>query len=698
LATVGGGGYAAKGYIDSRTEKQAADAISRGLKSLQSSKPQGDEEPVTYPTSPNPDAKKSEPDVKMVEDENPDSSTKVGTDSNPENLPFYIKQQAHMLKQGGTAIKPPADYRGTATEYMNEYNNSQLQDPNSPLSKALIRHQMGLQKGYNRNVDDTTANESDLEMWGGRDSAENNTYKMWKRGLLRDYQLPDRLLGKGMRVMSPKEADLLNDTDAATTGPAYGRGVPVYEPTNNGPLDLKSPYHTVDTVIENARLGSKLAPAGIPQMETRTINLNREGGMADGGTIRNIEKPVLGGDAKNPLATALSAKQNADEFKEESLREYMQTPAFLESLQNMQDFKENENNLRNFIPVTGEGPTDLDVASAQATDMNARLGLGEFATGSGVRPPEPEPEGGMGSVGPEGQQGEDGGYTGSEDETYPSPYVKPRNDPPEPQDDNTPTWAEVDQWHANERALIQEEKRRQRDGNFFTGIRDNLVNMGADVADGDHEQALADAAGVFLGGRGAQVDANYLGLGGQLLSGVAGKTANKFGSKNTLWQNARQAMGSEKTTGINWNGLQKEWQAAQKASQAAGRGVVRSGLAAGKAAVGGTIKRAMPYYTLGEGLYEGGKEAIMGGERSKRTGNRFLGTAEAIGNSLLAGGYDAVRANFDPEFQKATGAQTDPLGTGALIEWLYNRTIGDKVNSDSQKREQLRQQYKQKAR
>jgi hypothetical protein len=68
-------------------------------------------------------------------------------------------------------------------------------------------------------------------------------------------------------------------------------------------------------------------------------------------------------------------------------------------------------------------------------------------------------------------------------------------------------------------------------------------------------------------------------------------------------------------------------------------------------------------------------------QRSKYLGNRLLGAADAFGNTLFAGGLDAVRYGIDSQnmnheaYDEATGRQSDPYYAGHLSKYLAEHTI-----------------------
>lgn len=80
-------------------------------------------------------------------------------------------------------------------------------------------------------------------------------------------------------------------------------------------------------------------------------------------------------------------------------------------------------------------------------------------------------------------------------------------------------------------------------------------------------------------------------------------------------------------------------------------------------------------------------------------GHRTLGVLEAVANSAAAGGYDAVRGTFDPEWAARAGVDVDPYGAGRrMSEFVDDMNIsysngkwsfGDE-NLAENKRQQLR--------
>lgn len=78
---------------------------------------------------------------------------------------------------------------------------------------------------------------------------------------------------------------------------------------------------------------------------------------------------------------------------------------------------------------------------------------------------------------------------------------------------------------------------------------------------------------------------------------------------------------------------------------------------------------------LGSAALEGYDE-IANGRRAQLYGGgaraRAAGFGEAVANSLMAGGYDVIRGNFDSDYARHNQVNLDPLGTGSAIEGIYN--------------------------
>ena len=150
-----------------------------------------------------------EGEPEMQDTPNPNAGTNPQTapvtpTNQPNNLDQNEVDYARGLKMAnGTMGKRPDQM--SAAEY-DEYINRSLLNPKSQFAQLARRHQEGL---YRKSTGRYSANQQDLDEWGGDDSAENNTFKMYKEGLVNRSNLPDRLLYGKDGVMNPRQASLV---------------------------------------------------------------------------------------------------------------------------------------------------------------------------------------------------------------------------------------------------------------------------------------------------------------------------------------------------------------------------------------------------------------------------------------------------------------------------------------------------------
>lgn len=83
---------------------------------------------------------------------------------------------------------------------------------------------------------------------------------------------------------------------------------------------------------------------------------------------------------------------------------------------------------------------------------------------------------------------------------------------------------------------------------------------------------------------------------------------------------------------------------------------------------------------VGSALLEGYGE-VADGKRAQLYGGgaraRAAGVSEAVLNSLMAGGYDVIRGNFDSDYARHNQVNLDPLGTGSAVQGIYNFATDD---------------------
>lgn len=160
----------------------------------------------------------------------PESSTDVGTKSNPsqEEVPLWVKNQAYIqgeVDKGTGFIKPPAGYQGTATEFQNQNINSQLRDPNSPMSQALARMNRGTAMARQAAIDRESIRYGNVPMSSeNRRLAENNpvayTGQSPSRGNVGTGSMPVNTSNSvGMNAANPNRA--------IPDGGAFGRNAPL---------------------------------------------------------------------------------------------------------------------------------------------------------------------------------------------------------------------------------------------------------------------------------------------------------------------------------------------------------------------------------------------------------------------------------------------------------------------------------------
>jgi hypothetical protein len=294
-------------------------------------------------------------------------------------------------------------------------------------------------------------------------------------------------------------------------------------------------------------------------------------------------------------------------------------------------------------PVTGEGPTDDDVYNAQMDSLLRSQGIDRDSVMSAFGADDGGESGAAGDAGTAGTEGE-----------QPTAPLSPEE--ADPNDPDFQAWlrseqAQNDRYMANEN-IVQKLARTGR------ALRQDY-EQGEYGMDG----MAGDVLGAGLDLKGLGHDVGGLAMAGRMATNPYSSLARELGGNQTLG----------KMLGKNaWKSV------GRAASNAYARsGSVLGGAARyGKALAGGAIGRALPFYSLGEGVYQGGKELISGGAKSDYFGNRGKGAAAALANSLTFGGFDTVAANFSDEYAKKTGASKDPLGTAWLTEKVYNAATG----------------------
>lgn len=162
----------------------------------------------------------------------PAGSTDVGTDSNPsqEEVPFWVKNQAYMQKEvdrGTGSVRAPDG--GSATEFQNQYINSQLRDANSPFSQALARMNQNTARARQ------AANDRESIRYGNvpisaenRRMAENNpvayTNESPSKGVIGTGRMPvNTSTGVGMNAANPNSP--IQDGGARGANAPLGMGM-----------------------------------------------------------------------------------------------------------------------------------------------------------------------------------------------------------------------------------------------------------------------------------------------------------------------------------------------------------------------------------------------------------------------------------------------------------------------------------------
>jgi len=205
-------------------------------------------------------------------------------------------------------------------------------------------------------------------------------------------------------------------------------------------------------------------------------------------------------------------------------------------------------------------------------------------------------------------------------------------------------------------------------GNMFTDMGESVATVGDDIQKGDWGAALRDGYNTFMQGKGMKYTGQYLGTGVQ----AASKLASMQGLKA-----ARGVVGEAGSTLASTYGPQA-WKnagkAVQQASKSTGALAVPKMIAKGGAEFAAQAAgKYIPLASLLDAGIEGGKELAVGGPRSDYYGSRGSGALTAAANALTLGGWDTVLSNYgDPEYAAKMGVHKDPLGTGQVVESIYN--------------------------
>ena len=183
----------------------------------------------------------------------PAGSTDVGTDSNPsqEEVPFWVKNQAYMQKEvdrGTGSVRAPDG--GSATEFQNQYINSQLRDANSPFSQALAR--------MNQNTASArqAANDRESIKYGNVPVSSQN------RAMLNDY--------RAYTNSSPSKGSVGNQNMSVNTSTPLGANA----------ANPNSPIQNGGARGANAPLGMGMQSFSVPQTPPTRADIERNMSMA----------------------------------------------------------------------------------------------------------------------------------------------------------------------------------------------------------------------------------------------------------------------------------------------------------------------------------------------------------------------------------------------------------------------------------
>lgn len=489
----------------------------------------------------------------------------TGSTATQKEEPLWAKNQAYIqseVDKGTGFIKPPAGYQGTATEFQNQNINSQLRDPNSPMSQALARMNRGTASARQASID-----------------RESMMY--------------------GNVPMSSENRRLAGNNPVAYTDQSPSRGI-----VGRGSM----PVNTSTAVGMNAANPNRAIPAGGASGRNAPLSMGMQSFSMPADPLSNQEMQRLG---------SIGAPQAEP-------------------------------------PVTGSGPTMADEVKGQQEyyDMlmkdleNGLAGVGPSAGTSGV----------TGPAGESGPMGTD-------------PLAQPLS---EDQVDNG------QQPNAQEPEVSPEEVKAQADwdnymkfvnkGNMFTDMGESVATVGEDIQKGDWGAALKDGYNTFMQGKGLKYTGQYLGTGA-----LAAKQLATMKGVNA----ARNVIGESGSTLARTYGPQA-WRSAGNAVAQAAKStgplaVPKAMLKGGAELAGQAAGKYIPLATLLDAGIEGGKELAGGGPRSDYYKSRGAGAATAAANALTLGGWDTVLANYgDPDYAATMGVHKDPLGTGQLVESIYN--------------------------
>ena len=236
----------------------------------------------------------------------PSSSTDVGTASNPskEEVPFWVKNQAYMQKEvdrGTGSVRAPDG--GSATEFQNQYINSQLRDANSPMSQALAR--------MNRNTVSSRQAEGDREsiQYGNVPISRGNR-QMLNNPVAYTNQSPARgAVGTGnmsVNTSTPVGFGVTNPNSSIREGGAFGN-------TANLGLGMQS-FNVPETPTTRAEIERNMAMQNMNGPDVSPENRTRlEAENYISGAARSVGNAVSGA-AGRAVSTARDVLGNAASY------------------------------------------------------------------------------------------------------------------------------------------------------------------------------------------------------------------------------------------------------------------------------------------------------------------------------------------------------------------------------------------------
>lgn len=572
----------------------------------------------------------------------PPSSTDVGTASNPsqeetakkEELPFWVKNQAHFQKEvdKGTGFIQSPD-GSSSTEFYNRYNNSQLRDPNSPMSRALARMNRDTANARQAAIDRESIQYGNVPISASNRQMLNNPVAYTNQSPARGAVGNSNML---VNTSTPVGAGVANPNSPIQNGGAFGN-------TANLGLGMQS-FSVPQTRAEidrNLAMQSMNGPEISPEVRARL-----EAENAISGTARNVGNAISGAygtarDALRNIGLSIPSGAGAEVTPEERAR--------IEAEKRIVDTTRNVGNA-----VSNAAGNVVNTAKDVLRNASSYIPAGARGEAGAATPAVPAaPAAGSSSapISPSASSSavDGAGTAGGED-------------------------VSLEELQAQADAVMEE--RRNTNLNFAQTYSDIADSIGYNIEDGNlgyEDGLLGDAIDLGLNVSGDMYTASLL---GQAPSLVKNTLTGQYGAKSAA------ALGRNETVRSTL-GKQAWKQTGQAMAQSYAKGASTVGGVARAAGTGAMrlAGKAMPYYSLIDAAYSGGEELLSdNGVRTAYHGGgakgKAMGAGAAVLNGLTMGAYDTIAANYGPsDYAQKTGASKDPLGTAWLTEQFYNKFI-----------------------